>query len=190
MPRVFTVKKSSAGKAIKCKKCQREIKPGENYFYYTRRFSRVGKGVRYTHCSEHRPRPTDLSSSPMAEIHEAQEDAGKLISSASCGSDLQAAIDDLKSVAGDVKQRAEDSLENMPENLRENSDSGQQLQERIDALESYISELESISIDESLELREEGDDEGEDAAEEIEDSNQEFEAAIQECEAAIDSLSV
>lgn len=187
MARIHHAKKSTRGKEIKCKHCQRVIKPGENYKYYTRRFSRIGKGVRYNHCSACPVRPTDLSSSPMAELTEAQQAAQTAIDSASCGADLQAAIEELKSVAEDIKQRAEDSLENMPEGLRENSDSGQQLQERIDALESYVSELESVSIDESLELSDEP--EGEEA-EEAESNNQEFENAQQECQAAIDSLSI
>jgi hypothetical protein len=180
MPRVHTAKKSSVGKEITCKRCQRAIKPKETYYYYTRRFSRVGKGVRFNHCSAHRPRPTDLSSSPMAEIREAQEDAQKAIDSASCGADMMSALEDLKSVADDVKTRAEESLENMPEGLRENSDSGQQLQERIDALESYIDELDSVSVD-GVEQKETPDEEEEDTS---------LEDARQECESAIDSLSI
>lgn len=189
MARIHHAKKSTRGQVIKCKHCQREIRPGENYKYYTRRFSRIGKGVRYNHCSACPVRPTDLSSSPMAELTEAQQTAQAAIDSASNGPELQSAIEDLKSVAEDIKQRAEDSLENMPEGLRENSDSGQQLQERIDALDSYISELDNISIDESLELRDAPEEEGEES-EEIESSNQEFEEAKQECESAIDSLSI
>jgi len=181
MARVFTSKKSTAGKAIKCKRCQREIKPGENYYHYTRRFSRIGKGVRYTHCSEHRPRPTDLSSSPMAEIYEAQEDAAKAIHAADNCADMMQAIEDLKSVVEDVKSRAEDSLENMPEGLRESSDSGNTLQERIDALDSYISELENVSVEDTE--PEEGED-----AEEGESTS--LEDARSECDNAIESLSL
>lgn len=191
MARVFTAKKSKAGKKINCKRCNAKIKPGDNYYFYTRRFSRSkrARGTKFTHCMNCKPRHSDLSSSPMAEIYDAQEDAHRAIDMADNGPDMMSAIEDLKAAAEDVKERAEESLENMPEGLRENSDSGQTLQERIDALEEYISELEGVDVS-NIEEPEEPE-AGEDAGKE-EDVIEEdpIEDAREECRNAIDSLSI
>lgn len=194
MARVFTSKKSKAGKKIACKKCGRKIKAGEKYFYYTRKLSRSKKvrGVRFTHCADHRPRHTDLSGSPMAEIYDAQEDASGSLDSCLSGSDMMQVIEDLKAVVEEVKERAEESLENMPEGLRENSDSGQTLQERIDALEEYISELEQVEVGDAEEIEEEEPEEGEEPKGEAKELDKEdpVEEAREECRQAIDSLSL
>lgn len=176
MARVFTATKSKRGKRIACRKCGKCIKPGERYFFYTRRFSRSKKvrGTRFTHCKDHRPRHADLSGSPMAGIYDAQEDAHHGITYASTGPKCAEVMGNLLTVIEEVKEQAESSLENMPEALKETSESGQALTERIEALESYISEIEQARDD----------------ADGDEQEGENLEDTRDACETAIDSLSI
>lgn len=178
MARVFTAKKSKRGKRIKCRKCGRRIKPGDKYYYYTRRFSRSKRvrGTRYTHCIDDKPRPTDLSSSPMAAVQEAQDDAFKAFEQATDGQEMQDAIEALKTAVQEVHDQAEESLENMPEPLRETSSSGEILTERANGLNDYLSELDYISVSE-IEAADDG-------------SDDDLETAREDCRAAIESLSI
>lgn len=140
--RIFSAKKNRAGNSIHCKNCGVKINTGEKYYFYFKRYSKRSRGAKVVHCASHYPRPSDLTSSKMGEVYDAQQDASRALSGCEDAESMSAILADIISVAESVKEQYEESLENMPEQLRESSDSGQQIQEKIDALDNYIQELE------------------------------------------------
>lgn len=186
--RVFSARKSKAGKTITCRVCSAKIKPRETYYYYFKRFSRRMRGTKTIHCSKHYPRPSDLTSSKMGQVYDAQKDFSQALVGAEDGAAIAQAIGDVIAAAEDVKQEYEDSLNNMPEHLQETSDSGQGMREKIDALEDWISELESAQGDvENWEFNESDVAENETPEDATE---RQLEEAKTEAENVVDSLSV
>lgn len=145
MPRVHHVKKSTRGNEVHCRKCGKKIEPGEEYIYYSVKTG-PRSGRKYTHCKAHPPKPTDLSSSKMAEVTEAVEAAQETIGAATSPEDIEAALTEVKDTADSVREQYEESLSNMPEPLQQGP-TGEEIQAKMDALQEFADELENAASD-------------------------------------------
>lgn len=132
MPRVNVVPKSR--KPVTCSSCHTTVPVGSSYRWIKPRYS--PKRIR---CMEYacRFRPTDLSSSKVAVIHEAIEDAEATISSATCLDDIQLALDDVAATARDVASEYQDASDQWA-----GGSGNEEFQEKADICESFADELE------------------------------------------------
>lgn len=137
MPRINVVPKSR--KPVTCSRCGTTIPVGSSYKWIKPRYG--SKRIRCTAFSC-RFRPTDLSSSKVAAIHEAIEDAEAVISSATCLDDIQMALGDVASVAEDVASEYQDASDNWV-----GGNGNEEFQEKADACSDFANELESWSPD-------------------------------------------
>jgi len=174
MPRVHKQKaqknfytKKGTKHDLTCKKCNKHIQKGEEYFKYQFRF-----GGPQIHCLAHPPTKRDLTRSGFAHAIFDIEDA---IEGITPDLDLESAVQDISEQVNTLMEETQDSLDNMPEHLQDSSDSGILLQERIDNLEAYISDLESVdtSIDEDMIEEEVEDEHDEDEWKELTDKEKE-----------------
>ena len=135
MPRINVVSKSR--KPLTCSKCGTTIPVGSSYRWIKPRY-----GAKRIRCMEYacRFRPTDLSSSKVAAIHEAIEDAEVAISAATCLDDIQMALSDVASVAQDVAGEYQDASDNWA-----GGNGNEEFQEKADQCSDFADELESWS---------------------------------------------
>jgi len=137
MARSFSAKKSKAGKAIKCGRCQTKILPGEQYFFFSVGF----RGSKQYRCKLHHPRPSELCGSKMSGAYAANEGIEDELNNPNVTiSDIAST---LESAAGEIEQvrdEYQESFDNLPENFQ-NGDMGSEIQEKIDGLDAYASSL-------------------------------------------------
>lgn len=144
MARVFTAKKSTRGKKIQCGRCSIPIKPGESYYYFFKRFSRMARAPKSIRCMQHRPRQSELTTSKLSTVYAAQEAAEDSIAVAEEPDDIAQALRDCAQGVEDCRDEYQESLDNMPEGLQQGS-TGEEIQEKIDALDTYASSLEDAA---------------------------------------------
>lgn len=127
MARSFSAKKSKAGKAIKCGRCQAAILPGEQYFFFSVGF----RGSKQYRCPKHHPKPSELCGSKMSGAYAANEGIENELNSTtatigSIASTLESAAGEIES----VRDEYQDSYDNLPENFQ-NGDMGSEIQEKM-----------------------------------------------------------
>jgi len=171
MPRVYEKKKFNMGRDYHCGRCGRKIEPGEQYFSWSFRYG----GTR-TNCADHRPRPSELTQSKMAEVYAAIEGAEDTLESAETVAEMREAIE---SVAEQVQQTAEEYRE------ADEAFGGMgatESAERADELESWASDLEYYDPDEPDEPDEDDDEEEEDdGSDALEDARNEAQDLLNNC---------
>jgi len=133
MPRVNVILKSR--KPVTCSRCGTAIPVGSSYRWIKPRY-----GSKCIRCMAYpcRFRPTDLSSAKVATIHEAIEDAGDAIWSATCLDDIQQALNDVASVVQDVAGEYQSASDNWA-----GGNGNEEFQEKADTCENFANELES-----------------------------------------------
>lgn len=160
MPRVHTRVKAARGTGYTCATCRLTIEPGQEFFYWTRRFGRSGMTYRQ-HKTCGYPRPTQLSSRKTAQIEEIVSSASISLSfeipedlswdseslRANHGGSFDVDTGELDTVADDIAQAAEDvaseyeeSASNMPENFH-GTDRHAALEDVAERLNSWASDL-------------------------------------------------
>jgi len=126
-----------------------EIRKGDRYFTWARKFGRSGV-VYFRHVECGRPRMSELSSRKTVLIDEAVSDAvwdfsPQVDEDGSYDgdvSDLTSTLEEIASVAREVGEEYQDSFDNMPENLQQ-GETGQALEQVAQELDSWADELES-----------------------------------------------
>lgn len=146
--RVHTVQKARAAKKPRsCRRCGHKIEAGETYRWAEPRY-----GPLLIWCHEHYPRRSELSSSKLGQVWDAQDEFD--VSEVTDIDEIKTAVEAVGEIARDVASEYEDSISNMPEGLQEGQ-VAEEMREKIDALEAYADELESWDPDEVEEFDEE-----------------------------------
>jgi hypothetical protein len=134
MPKVIERTKSRQGAERWCEQCARVIEPGQPYLQWSFRYG----GTHYR-CTDHPPRPSDLTQSKLAEVYAAIESA----------EDGLPAAEDAEAV-GDLVAEVKDAVYQVAEEYREAAEpfggEGENA-ERADELEGWAQELESFYPD-------------------------------------------
>jgi len=135
MPRVTEQKKSRAGAERKCGRCGKVIEPGEQYLSWSFRY-----GGTHFRCLDHRPRPSELTQSKMAEVYAAIETAEDQLDG--CGD-----VEDIKNLIEEVAEAARSVADEYREAAEPFGGAGENA-DRADELEGYADELESFDPEE------------------------------------------
>lgn len=151
MARLTFVKKARENKKGRaCRRCGKAIKKGDSYYWFANRIGRTG--VRKEYCSEHRPRPSEMTTSDkLSTLYAAREEledcAGWFDDDTTLEAAKALAEETLRNAIDNVNQVAEDyreSKSNMPDSLQEGT-TGQQCEENADACDSWATEIESCA---------------------------------------------
>lgn len=179
MARVTEVAK--ARKPTRCTRCGEEIPKGSPYRHATPGF----RGQKINRCMkvECRFRPSDLTTSKMATVYAAQEDAEDQID----GWTLEDGLDGLTDILGSVVEAAREVAAEYQEAAEAMGEAGAENQERADELESYADDLEGFDP-EMPDLDEDGDEE--DEGEEKEDPEDQAQAIRDEAFEILGNLSL
>lgn len=161
MPRVQHVKKARKDHG-RCRSCSVEIKKGDEYYHYSFRF-----GPRYVHCSDHRPKASDLTQSDkLARAYGAQETLAEAIETArvdlsmaqdelvadlpdflaSIEATIAAEIETAELEVRDVAYEYEESADNIEEYF-DGSPQIDDIREKAYACEDYCDQITSIDLD-------------------------------------------
>lgn len=152
MPRVHHVKNSR--KEWACGSCGKVIKPGDAYIHWSFRY-----GGRRIRCTEHPPRPSDLTQSKLSEAYAAQEQIQDALGNFEQGytgdgesrepfglEELKAELDDAADQVRGVADEYRDSIESMNE-VAEGNPVAEECEEKAEALEEYAEAIERASDD-------------------------------------------
>ena len=140
MASLHHVKKSNAGKPIKCGECEKEIAPGTMYYWWA-----FFRGPRFVRCEEHKPRPSQLINSKMAPAYGAIETAEAAINKAGATiEDIAAALEECAGEIEAVRDDYQEGYDNMPD-FAQNGATGEDSQNKIDELENFASNLNSVA---------------------------------------------
>lgn len=139
--RVHYVKSARKSKKARTCRCGHVVQPGEGYKWAEPRFGPIK-----IWCHEHSPRRSELTTSKLATLYDAQDDF--TTEGVETIEDLQASLESLAEVAREVAEEYQDSIDNMPDALQESSPAAEQMREYIYDLEQYADDLESFSPDE------------------------------------------
>jgi len=139
---VVTVKKARKDQD-NCQNCGKEIKRGDSYKWAKSRF-----GPKLVKCTDCNFRPSELTSSRMGTIYDAQEDINEQIAvwESDESSDLSSILEEFASTVREVAEEYTESAENMPESLQE-SPVAEECREKADELEGWADELESVDFE-------------------------------------------
>jgi|SRR5215471_20303901 len=151
MPQVHKRTKSTRGKqAFICSACREEIKPGETFYTWQKRYG----GPQYRHVKCGYPRPSQLSNRKTAQVEDAIQDAHDTIGGLTVelttegtyeGSLIEDITGSLEAVADEAESVAdeyESSADNMPEALQYGSQA-EAMREVADELRTWADELRS-----------------------------------------------
>lgn len=141
MPRVTTRTKSRRGRDIRCGRCGKPIEPGQSYFTWAFRYG----GPRYR-CAEHRPRPSELTQSKMAEVLAAIEEAEDAMQSAESVQEIIDAVEAVAQTAHDVAYEYEAAAEPFGQS-GENQERYEMLEEYADGLDNFQPEEVDAEVD-------------------------------------------
>jgi hypothetical protein len=165
--RINRVKKARKDQG-NCSGCGKPVKKGDGYKWIKSRF-----GPRKIKCDECRFRPSELTSSKMGAIWDAQEDTREAIAGwdGEDVQDLKSILEEFAEVVREVGQEYSEAADNMPENLQY-SPVAEECREKGEELEGWASDLECFDFDEfdepdKDELREEHRPAGESAANDL-----------------------
>ena len=136
-----------------CRRCAKPIKKGDSYFWFANRIGRSSR--KSTFCADHRPRPSEMTTSDkLSQLYAAREavedamrrsdDNGNTVSLEDYKEAVQAALEDAASTARDVGEEYRDSKSNLPDSLQD-SQTGQDIEEKADACDAWADELESAA---------------------------------------------
>lgn len=142
MARVFSAKKSKAGKEIKCGRCSVVIKPGEKYYYFSVGF----RGSKQYRCQNHSPRQSETTGNKMSGAYAANESLEEFLNGPTCVSDIASALETAAGEIEQVRDEYQESYDSLPENFQ-NGEQGSEIQEKIDALTEYADSLSSAASD-------------------------------------------
>lgn len=136
MPAVKTQKKSSRGVRV-CGRigCGREIQPGETYYIFAFRY-----GGKHFRCSEHYPKPSELTQSKMSGVYAAQEQAHEDLGT----------LDEIKAAVQQLAESVREVVEEYREAAEHFGGQGENA-ERADELEGWADELEQWEPEEDNE---------------------------------------
>jgi len=128
-----------------CGACGKVIEIGQPYKWAKGRYT--AKKIRCEKCLF---KPSDLTSSKMGTIYDAQEDAQKNIDGwdGEDGSvdDLRSALEELASVVNEVAEEYRDSASSVND-VVQNNPMAEEWEEKADSLESWAGELEGASLE-------------------------------------------
>jgi len=132
--RVHHVNKARKSKKPRTCRCGHVVQPGESYKWAEPRYG----GMLYW-CKDHSPRRSELTSSKMGSLYDAQDDFD--VSEAQSVKEICEALQNVADAAREVADEYQEGIDNMPEGLQEGS-VAQESQEKIEALEEYADRLE------------------------------------------------
>jgi hypothetical protein len=131
-----------------CDHCHQPIEVGTPYKWVA--VKRTYGGVTYNrHEGCPNWRQSQLSTSRMAEIYDAQEDASTAIFSAETNDDLEAARDAFAEVVREVAEGYRESADNIEDGFGHPTGQSEELAGRADELESWADEIEDWSADDN-----------------------------------------
>lgn len=158
MPRINTIEKSR--KVQVCGRCRRGIPVGDGYRWIKPRYGSKQIRCMKPECAF---KPTDLSSSKVARIEEAIDDARTEIENAKSHDEIQGALQAVADVAREVAEEYQEASDNWA-----GGNGNEEFQEKADSCESFASDLDGWSFsgeDDELAIRDE-------AAEEVTERRQ------------------
>jgi len=145
----------TARKVHRCGKCGRDIKPGEAYFWYQKRY-----GPKQTRCLGCKPRQSELHSGYLADIYGTYEDLDDWEARYE-NNFSQEGIEDLKSIldyntsvletmADELEEKADNIEEYFPssevaDSLRERSDGAREAAREMEELQSFLDTTEELT---------------------------------------------
>jgi hypothetical protein len=139
--RVHYVKSArKAKKSRTCRRCSNEVQPGESYKWAEPRYGGI-----LIWCKDHSPKRSELTSSKLGVVYDAQDDFD--VSECSSVDEISEALNTVAETAREVAEEYGESIEAMPEGLQEGH-VAEEMREKIDALESFADELEGWSGEE------------------------------------------
>lgn len=151
MPRVYTQKKSTRGKELKCGRCGRTIHAGEEYFTWKFRY-----GGQHYRCDLHRPKGSELTQSKIGEIYSAIETAQEEIGGID-RNDATQDLNDIQAQLAGILQNVQDEVERVKGEYEEaaesfgnagpNQEKADELETAYDELSGAISDVEGISTE-------------------------------------------
>jgi hypothetical protein len=176
----ITVVGKAAKPAGPCGRCDKQIEKGDPYRHATPGF----RGRRLVRCMEPACaiRQSELTTSKMAGVYAAQEDAEEALNDVDGAEAIQQILSDCADACREVAGEYAEAAEAM-------GGAGEEMQERADEIESYCDELENMDLSE-LEDCGEPEDAPEDASEEAETFAERLENAVAEARDLIGSLSL
>jgi len=149
MPRVNRVMK--ARKPQGSCGCGTKVKKGDPYKWIKPRY-----GAKRVKCDSCRFRPSELTSSKMGTVYDAQEDVEDTIAGCESVEDLQGALEDFAGTVREVGDEYQESADAINETA-EGSPVAEECEEKAEGLSGWADELEGVDFDEY----EEADDDGE-----------------------------
>jgi uncharacterized protein YukE len=172
--------KIKRGKALTCRKCQKEIIAGQQYYRWEFRYGPAC--VQHVACGY--PKASQLTQSKMSTAYAAIETAEDVLNGTiECVEDIAAVLNDCAGEIRSVADEYQEGIDNMPEGLQqgavaqESEEKIEQLNSFADSLEEKAGEIESATNDDFTEEEPEEPDE-----EETELEIEEFTAACAEWE--------
>ncbi len=135
MPRVLTKTKNRAGAERACGTCRHVIQPGEKYLSWSFRYG----GTHYR-CTQHPPRPSELTQSLMGGVYAAVESAQDELPTAPEAEAIRALVESVAESVAEVIEQYREAAEPFG-GQGENA-------ERADELEGWQSDLEGFDPDE------------------------------------------
>lgn len=149
MARVHRAKKNRAGKTLVCGRvgCGQQILPGESYFYWEPRY-----GPKHVRCYRHSPRRSEVTTSKMAEVYAAVEEAEDW-----AGQNDGIEVQDYEDQMGTVMSVVEEKKGEYEEAAEQFGGAGENA-DRADELDQFYSELESVDFDSFEEWKESNED--------------------------------
>lgn len=131
----------------KCGKCGNEIEVGAPYKWVKTKSGPYGGTVKYRCSTCPVWRPSELSSSKMAEIMAAQEELDDQLPAAESVDDLESLRDNLAEAIRGVAEQYEESASNMEDGFGHETEQSMELRERAESLEAWADEVESVDFD-------------------------------------------
>jgi hypothetical protein len=138
MARVNTARKNNAGKTLRCGRagCGEVIVPGEKYFFWEPRY-----GPKHVRCFRHFPKQSETTTSKMAEVYAATEEAEEWAQSydGDLDGDYSAQMSQVAEIVEQVKSEYEDAAEHF-------GGTGVN-QEMADSLDEFLAEVENAEFE-------------------------------------------
>lgn len=190
MARINRVKKARKPQG-NCGKCGKAIEIGMAYIHWSNRATKAGRGWRRVRCTDREcfPRRSEYSttSDKLAQLMDAQDDAGNTIDNTAEISELEAALESAAEIARSVGEEYEESAQNIEDGFGHETYVSEEIREKAQACESWADALESAAQD--LEEFEDEQDEDEDdeeyearREEHFEEQRSKATDALSECE--------
>ena len=133
------------GATLNCQKCNDVIAKGERYVWATQGF----RGRKLVRClkSDCALRRSEYTTSKLAAVYEAAEEAHDQLDKIAAGSDLSSVADDVAAVLNDVAAAWNDVAAEYADAADAMGDAGASMEERAEQIESAASNLEDADLE-------------------------------------------